>query len=426
MEAKMEKIETNVVKLEVKVEAVKFTEAINKAYKKNVKNFNIPGFRKGKVPMAMVKKHYGVEVLLDEAANIAIDETFAKVLIENNVNPVDRPQVDVIECQEGKDFVYTITATTYPEVTLGEYKGLGVEEKTYEVSEDEVNSKVEQMQAQNARIETKEEGTVEKGNIAVIDFKGFIDNEAFAGGEGTDYSLEIGSGTFIDNFEDQLVGKKVGEQVEVNVTFPENYGREELNGKAAKFDVTIKEIKVKELPELDDEFAKEVSEFDTLVELKEDIKKNLQVQNEAKAKSEYEDAVITAVVEKAKMEVPEVMIENEINSMVKNLEARLAQQGLTLEQYFQFTGQDSDKMKDYMRETANKKVRTDLVLEAVEKAENIEASEDELKARAEEVAKMYGADTAEMVDLLLKNQKHALMLDVKTRKTVDFLIENNK
>lgn len=426
MEAKMEKIETNVVKLEVVIEASKFNEAINKAYKKNVKHFNIPGFRKGKVPMAMVKKHYGVEVLLDEAQNIAIDESFAKILIDNKINPVDRPQVDVVQCEEGKDFIYTITATTYPEVTLGDYKGLGIEAKTYEVTEDEVNEKLEQMRSQNARISTKEEGSVEKGDIAVIDFKGFIDDEAFAGGEGTDYSLEIGSGSFIDNFEDQLIGKKTGDEVVVNVTFPENYGKEDLNGKAAKFDVKINEIKVKELPELDDEFAKEVSEFDTLKELKADIEAKLKEQKAERAKAEYEDAVITAVVDNAKMEVPEVMIENEINSMVKNLEARLSQQGLTLEQYFQFTGQDADKMKDYMRETANKKVRTDLVLEAVEKAENIEATEEELKTRAEEVSKMYGANTEEMVDLLLKNQKHALMVDVKTKKTIDFLVENNK
>lgn len=426
MEAKMEKIETNVVKLEVKVDAAQFNEAINKSYKKNVKHFNIPGFRKGKVPMAMVKKQYGVEVLLDEAQNIAIDETYTKVLIDNNVTPVDRPQVDVVQCEEGKDFIYTITVTTYPEVTLGEYKGLGIEAKTYEVTEEEVNARLDQMRAQNARVESKEDGEVAKGDIAVIDFKGFIGEEAFAGGEGTDYSLEIGSGSFIDNFEDQLVGAKVGEQVEVNVTFPEQYGKDELNGKAARFEVTVKEIKVKELPELDDEFAKETSEFDTLAEVKEDIKKNIEEQNASKAKTEFEDAVISAVVDNAKMEVPEVMIQSEIDTMVKNLEARLSQQGLTLEQYFQFTGQDANKVREYMKETADKKVKTDLVLEAVEKAEKIEASEEEIRTRAEEVAKMYAAENAEMVDLLIQNQKHALIADVKANKTVEFLLENNK
>lgn len=426
MEAKMEKIETNVVKLEVKVEAAQFNEAINKSYKKNVKHFNIPGFRKGKVPMAMVKKQYGVEVLLDEAQNIAIDETYTKVLIDNNVTPVDRPQVDVVQCEEGKDFIYTITVTTYPEVTLGEYKGLGIEAKTYEVTEEEVNARLDQMRAQNARVESKEDGEVAKGDIAVIDFKGFIGEEAFAGGEGTDYSLEIGSGSFIDNFEDQLIGAKVGEQVEVNVTFPEQYGKDELNGKAARFEVTVKEIKVKELPELDDEFAKETSEFDTLAEVKEDIKKNIEEQNVSKAKTEFEDAVISAVVDNAKMEVPEVMIQSEIDTMVKNLESRLSQQGLTLEQYFQFTGQDANKVREYMKETADKKVKTDLVLEAVEKAEKIEASEEEIRTRAEEVAKMYAAENAEMVDLLIQNQKHALIADVKANKTVEFLLENNK
>ncbi|GAB6169432.1 trigger factor [Clostridium carnis] len=426
MEAKMEKIETNVVKFEVKVEAEKFNQAILKAYNKNAKHFNVPGFRKGKVPMAIVKKYYGVEVLLEDAVNFAIEASYPEVLKENNIVPVDYPKVDVITAEEGKDFVYTAEVTVYPEVQLGEYKGLKVERPTYNVSDEEVNAKLKEMQEKNARVESKEDGEIEKGNIAVIDFKGFVDEVAFQGGEGTDYSLEIGSGTFIDNFEDQLIGSKVGDKVEVNVTFPENYGKEELNGKAAKFEVAIKEIKVKELPELDDEFAKETTDFDTLAEVKEDITKKMEESNKAREEREHEEAIINAVVENANVELPAIMVEKEIDSMVKNLEQRLQYQGLTLEQYFQFTGTDAAKMRDYMKENAERKVKTDLVLEAVEKAENIEVTEEELKAKAEEVAKMYSANDEKMIELLMNNQKEALTADVKTAKTVKFLVENNK
>ncbi|WLF70221.1 trigger factor [Clostridium septicum] len=426
MEAKMEKIDTNVVKFEVTVEAKKFQEALNKAYNKNAKHFNVPGFRKGKVPMAIVKKYYGVGVLIEDAVNFAIESSYPEVLKENNIIPVDYPKVDILTAEEGKDFVYTAEVTIYPEVQLGEYKGLKVEKASYSVSEDEVNAKLKEMQEKNARIESKEDGAIEKGNLAVIDFKGYVDGEAFQGGEGSDYTLEIGSGTFIDNFEDQLVGAKTGDKVEVNVTFPENYGKEELNGKPAKFEVTVKDIKVKELPELDDEFAKEVSEFDTLAEVKEDITKKLEEANKAREEKEYEEAIISAVVANAKIDVPEVMINKEIDSMVKNLEQRLQYQGLTLEQYFQFTGTDASKMRDYMKENAEKKVRTDLVLEAVEKAENIEVTEEELRTRAEEVAKMYSAGDEKMINLLLENKKEALTTDVKAGKTVKFLVENNK
>lgn len=427
MEAKMEKIDVNVVKFEVKVEANKFNEALTRAYKKNVKNFNVPGFRKGKVPMNVVKQYYGVGVLLEDAVNFAIDGSYSEVLKENNIIPVDYPKIDVVEVGEGKDFVYTAEVTVYPEVELGEYKGLSVEKKTYEVTEEEVAKKLKEMQEKNARVESKEEGTVENGNIAVIDFKGFVDGEAFQGGEGHDYSLEIGSKTFIDTFEEQLVGAKVNDTVEVNVTFPENYGKEELNGKPAKFEVTIKEIKVKELPELDDEFAKETSEFDTIVELKADITTKLEAANAERADREFEEAVINAVAENAKVEIPAVMVEKEVDKMVQNLQQRLQYQGLNLEQYFQFTGTDEEKMREYMRENAATKVKVDLVLEAVEKAENIDATEEEIKEKAVEVAKMYSAsEDDKMVELLMQSQQAALRSDVITNKAVKFLLENNK
>nr|WP_302646750.1 trigger factor [uncultured Clostridium sp.] len=424
MEAKMEKIDVNVVKFEVKVEADKFKEALTRAYKKNVKKFNVPGFRKGKVPMSVVKKYYGVEVLLEDAVNFAIEGSYANVLKENNVRPVDFPKVEVVQAEEGKDLIYTAEVTVYPEVELGAYKGLNVEKKTYEVTEEEVVAKLKEMQEKNARVEVKE-GAIENGNIAVIDFKGFIDGVAFEGGEGHDYSLEIGSGSFIDNFEEQLVGAKAGDKVEVNVTFPENYGKEELNGKPAKFEVEVKEVKAKELPVLDDEFAKEVSEFETLEALKEDTTKKLEEANTARAEREYEEAILRAVVENAKMDIPAVMVEQEIDRMVQNLAQRLQYQGLTLEQYFQFTGTDAEKMREYMKENAETKVKTELVLEALQKAEKMEVLDEELKEKASEVAKLYGANDEKMVELLLQNQREALVADVMTSKVINFLKENN-
>lgn len=424
MEAKMEKIDVNVVKFEVKVEADKFKEALTRAYKKNIKKFNVPGFRKGKVPMNVVKKYYGVEVLLEDAVNFAIEGSYANVLKENNVRPVDFPKVEVVQAEEGKDLIYTAEVIVYPEVELGEYKGLNVEKKTYEVTEEEVSAKLKEMQEKNARVEVKE-GAIENGNIAVIDFKGFIDGVAFEGGEGHDYSLEIGSGSFIDNFEEQLVGAKAGDKVEVNVTFPESYGKEELNGKPAKFEVEVKEVKAKELPVLDDEFAKEVSEFETLEALKEDTTKKLEEANTARAEREYEEAILRSVVENAKMDIPAVMVEQEIDRMVQNLAQRLQYQGLTLEQYFQFTGTDAEKMREYMKENAETKVKTELVLEALQKAEKMEVLDEELKEKASEVSKLYGANDEKMVELLLQNQREALVADVMTSKVINFLKENN-
>lgn len=424
MEAKMEKIDVNVVKFEVKVEADKFKEALTRAYKKNIKKFNVPGFRKGKVPMNVVKKYYGVEVLLEDAVNFSIEGSYAEALKENNVRPVDFPKVEVVQAEEGKDLIYTAEVIVYPEVELGEYKGLNVEKKTYEVTEEEVSAKLKEMQEKNARVEVKE-GAIENGNIAVIDFKGFIDGVAFEGGEGHDYSLEIGSGSFIDNFEEQLVGAKAGDKVEVNVTFPESYGKEELNGKPAKFEVEVKEVKAKELPVLDDEFAKEVSEFETLEALKEDTTKKLEEANTARAEREYEEAILRSVVENAKMDIPAVMVEQEIDRMVQNLAQRLQYQGLTLEQYFQFTGTDTEKMREYMKENAETKVKTELVLEALQKAEKMEVLDEELKEKASEVSKLYGANDEKMVELLLQNQREALVADVMTSKVINFLKENN-
>lgn len=427
MKAKVEKIETNVIKLEIRVEAEKFDAAITKAYNKNKGRYNIPGFRKGKVPMAMVKKFYGVEAFYDEAVNFAIDESYPAALTEENIKPVDYPQIDIVEIGEGKELVYTATVTTYPEVELGEYKGLDIKKPVYEVEDSEVEKQIVEMQEKNARIEVKTEGTVEKGDIAVIDFKGFIDGTAFEGGEGTDYSLEIGSGTFIDNFEDQLIGLAVGDKKEVNVTFPEGYGKEDLNGKPAMFEVEIKAIKVKELPELDDEFAKDVAAVDTFAELKENLKNTLVKNNEEKADREFEEAVITAIIENSKMDIPEVMVSKEIDAMMQDLEGRLKYQGLSLEQYMEFTGNTTEKMRDFMKENAERKVKADLVLDAVSKAEDIKATEEELNARALELGKIYGPkDPEKMAKILVKSQKNMIEKDIVIENTLKFIKENCK
>lgn len=427
MEAKMEKIEKNIVKFEVRVEAEKFTAALNKAFNKNKKRFAVPGFRKGKVPMQMIEKMYGPEVFFDDAANTCINETYITAIEENKIRPVDFPKVDIVEIGKGKDFVYTAEVTVYPEVELGEYKGLDVKKASYEVTEEEVNAQLESMQKQNARVEVKEDGKVENGDIAVIDFKGFIEGEAFEGGEGHDYALEIGSGSFIDNFEEQLVGLAKGEEKSVKVTFPAEYGKEELNGKEATFEVTVKEIKAKELPALDDEFAKEVSEFETLADLKDDIKAKFQQNKDSQAENEFKDALIALAIENATMEVPEVMFEKEIDNMIKELEQKLGYQGLSLEQYLQFTGNTEDKMRAYMRENAEKKVKADLVLEAIAKAENLEASEEEVTEKAMEVAKMYAGDNAEeMAKMLIQTQKTMIEKDVVVAKTIKLLEDNCK
>ncbi|QPJ85568.1 trigger factor [Sarcina sp. JB2] len=427
MEVKMNKIENNVVELEVKVESKKFDAALNKAYKKNVNKFNVQGFRKGKVPMAIVKKFYGVEVLFDDAINFCIDEAYPVALNENNVKPVDYPQIDVIEVGEGKDLVFKAKVTTYPEVKLGEYKGVEVSYTKPEVTDEQIENQLKDIQAKNARIETKTEGKVEDKNIAVIDFKGFIDETPFEGGEGHDYDLEIGSGSFIGDFEQQLIGLEKGQSKDVNVTFPENYGREELNGKEAKFEVTVKDIKVKELPALDDEFAKEVSEFDTIAEYKADLKVKAEKANEERATRELQEKVIGQVVDNATIDLPQVMVDREVQNMIKDLEQRLSYQGLSLDQYFQFTGSSEEQMKDYMKENAERKVRTDLVLNAITDKENLEATEEELKAKAEEVVKMYQSkDVDQMVDILLKSQAEALKADVVREKIVNMLVDSAK
>jgi len=427
MNVKMEKIENNVVKLEITVEVEKFTEAMKKAFAKNAKKFNIPGFRKGKAPMNIIKKHYGEGVFYEDAINFCCDDTYPEVLKENNIKPVDYPQIDIVQIGDGKEFIYTATVTVVPEVQLGEYKGVEVKKPVYEVKDEEVENELKSMQEKNARVEIKEDGVIEKGDIAVVDFKGFIGDVAFEGGEGKDYQLEIGSGTFIGNFEDQLVGLKKNDEKDVVVTFPEEYGREDLNGKEALFKVAVKEIKKKELPALDDEFAKEVSEFDTIDEVKADIRKKMEETNELRAKREYEEAVIDAVCENAKIDIPSVMIDKEIDTMLKDLEMRLQYQGLDLKTYYQYTNNTEEKVRSYMKETAEKRVKTDLVVEEIAKVENIEATEEELLARATEMAKQYGTKELEnTAKLIVQSQNNYLRLDVVNEKVIKMLVDNSK
>lgn len=427
MKAKVEKVETNVIKLEIRVEAEKFDAALTKAYNKNKSRYNIPGFRKGKVPMAMVKKFYGVEAFYDDAVNFAIDESYPAALSEENIRPVDYPQIDIVELGEGKELVYTATVTTYPEIELGDYKGLDIKKPVYEAEDSEIEKQIAEMQEKNARIEVKKEGNVAKGDIAIIDFKGYVDGTAFEGGEGNDYSLEIGSGTFIDNFEDQLIGLAVGDKKEVNVSFPEAYGKDELNGKPAMFEVEIKSIKVKELPELDDEFAKDVAAVDSFAELKENLKNTLVKNNDEKAEREFEEAVITAIIENSKMDIPEAMVSKEIDAMMQDLEGRLKYQGLSLDQYMEFTGNTTEKMREFMKENAERKVKADLVLEAISKAEEIKATEEQLNERALELGRVYGPkDPEKMAKILVKSQRNMIEKDIVIENTLKFIKENCK
>jgi trigger factor len=427
MNVKVENIEKNVVKLEITVDSEKFNEAVKKSFKKNAKRFNVPGFRKGKAPLNIIKKYYGEGVLFEDAINFCCEDTYPKAIEENNIKPVDFPQIDIIQIGEGKDFIYTAEVTTVPEVKLGEYKGVEVKKVSYEVEDEAVENELKSMQQKNARVSVKEEGAIEKGNIAVIDFKGYVDGKAFEGGEAKDYELEIGSGTFIGDFEDQLIGLKKGESKEVNVSFPEEYGREDLNGKPATFEVTVKDIKIKELPALDDEFAKEVSEFDTLEELKSDIKDRMKKELAEKAKAEYEEAVVEKVAANAEIDIPKVMIEKEIDNMVRDLEMRLKYQGLDLKSYYEFTNSSEEKVKEYMRETAEKRVRTDLIMQEIAKVENIKATEEELKEKAMEMAKQYGQkDVEKTAELIVNAQKAYLEIDIINGKVLDLLVKNSK
>ena len=426
MSLQVEKLENNTAKLTIEVEASKFDKAIQKAYQKNKNKFNIPGFRKGKVPYAMVEKMYGAAVFYEDAANELISGAYAQAAEESGLEIVARPEINVTQIEKGKPFIFEAEVTTKPEVKLGKYKGIKVEKADVTVTDEEVAEELDKVKEQNARLVAADDKAVEDGDQTTIDFEGFVDGVAFEGGKGEDYPLTIGSHSFIDTFEEQLIGKKVGEEVEVNVTFPENYQAKELAGKPAMFKVTIKEIKVKEYPELDDDFAQDVSEFDTLDEYKEDIKKNLTEKKEKEAEAEKESKVIEAIVNDAEMDIPEKMVEAQAEQMLEEFAQNIAMQGISFEQYLQFTGATVDQMKEQVKPQAQARVESSLVLEAVVKAENIEATEEEVEEEIKEMVGRYNMEADKLKGLLTDSDKENLKKDICARKAAKFVVDEAK
>ena len=426
MKCKVEKTKNaNEVKLEITVEAEKFNDAIKKVYFKSAKYFNIPGFRKGKAPMNIVEKYYGKEIFYEDAFNEVAGEALDEAVKENDLYVVSRPDIDVTQIEKGKDLIFTAVMQTKPEAELGKYKGVEIKKIEYKVTAEDVNHELSHMQEHNARMITVEDKPVESGDIATIDFEGFVDGKAFDGGKAEGHELEIGSNTFIPGFEDQIIGMKIDEEKDINVKFPEEYFSKELAGKDATFKVKLHEIKKKELPKLDDEFAKDVSEFDTLKELKEDIKKKQQKQNDDKAKYETEDAVIKAVCENVKVDIPSGMIETEVDNMIKDIEQRLSYQGLKLEQYLQMMGKTTEEMRKEYEPQAIDSIKSRLALEAVIKAEKIEATEEEVDEKMKEMAKNYGKENDEEF-MKNENVRNYIKDGLTSQKAIEFLVKNAK
>lgn len=427
MNVKHEKLDSKKVKLEVTLEAAKLDEAIRKSYKKNVKNLNVQGFRKGKAPLALVKQFYGVEVLFDDASDFLLSDSYPKAIEEADIKPIDYPKIDITQMEEGKDFIYTAEVEVYPEFDLPEYKGLEVEKPVIKVTDHDIDHEIEHLVERNGRIESKPEGAVvEKDDVAVINFNGKVDGVEFEGGKGENFELTIGANMFIGDFEDQLIGLKVGEEKTVKVTFPEDYQAEELKGKDAEFDVEILDIKTKEFPEVDDEFASEVSEFETLEELKASIREGLEEDANSRAKSELNNNLIKALAEKAEIDVPEVMVETSIDRLVRDFEQRIQQQGISKEMYLQMTGQEESAIREMFRDNAKNVVKNDLLIEAIVAKEGIEATEEEVVAKAEEIVKMYGEQQDELKEMLLTSNRRDLEMEVTTNKVFDLLLESAK
>ena len=425
MNCKVEKTEkANEVKLEITIEAEKFENAIKKVYFQNAKYFNIPGFRKGKAPMNIVEKYYGAQIFYEDAFNDVATEGYDEALKENKIEAVSRPEVDIIQMEKGKDLIFTAIVQTKPEVKLGKYKGIEIPKVEYKVDKKDVDHELGHLQEHNSRLITVDDRPLDNGDTATIDFEGFVDGVAFDGGKAEGHELEIGSGAFIPGFEEQLVGMKIDEDKEIKVTFPKEYFSKELAGKEAIFKVKLHEIKKKELPELDDEFAKDVSEFDTLADLKKSIKEKLEKNNEQRAKYETEDAAMKAVCEDAKLDIPSGMIEFEIDNMLKDFEQRLAYQGLNVEQYLKMIGKTEEEMRKEYEPQAIDAIKSRLVLEAIINAEKIEASEDEIKSKMEEMAKNYGKKVEELSEN--ENLKKYLEEGIKSEKALEFIVENAK
>ena len=417
---------TGMAKLTIEVAAEEVEKAIQAAYMKEKGKISIPGFRKGKVPRQMIEKMYGAAVFYEDAANTLIQENYPSAMDESGVDIVSRPTIDVVQIETGKPFIFTAEVAVRPEVTLGKYLGVQVTKIDTSVSDEEVAEALEKERNNNARTVTVTDRPVQNGDTAVIDFEGFVDGVAFEGGKGENHSLEIGSHSFIDTFEDQLVGKNAGDEVDVNVTFPEQYQAAELAGKPALFKVKIHEIKAKELPELDDEFAQDVSEFDTLAEYKEDLKKHLEEQKENEAKRTKEDEAIQKIIDKSTMEIPEAMLETQCENMINEFAQRIAQSGLSMEQYMQFSGLTLDKLKEQVRPEAETRIKSSLVLEQIAKEENIEVTDEEIDAEVEKMAAAYGMEADKLKEYMGDSEKESMARDLKVTKAVDLIMENVK
>jgi trigger factor len=426
MKAKVENVEKNVVQLEIEVDAAKFEEGMQKSYFKNVKKFNVPGFRKGKAPRNIIERYYGEQALYEDAINFVCPDEFDRAVEENDIHPVEKPEIDIKDIGKGKNLVFTAKVTVKPEVELGEYKGIEVGKIEVSVSDEDIEKELKKIAEENARMLTIDDRAVQMGDTVVIDFEGFVDNVAFEGGKGKDYNLVIGSGEFIPGFEDKLVGVGKGDEVDVNVTFPEDYGKAELAGKPAVFKVKVNEIKLKELPVIDDEFAKDVSEFDTLDTYKEDIQKKLFENAEHKAKHETEDNVVDKAVENATVDIPHVMIERQIDNMVYDFDMRLRYQGMDLQKYMDIMGMDPQAFRGQFESRAEKEVKTQLVLEKISKDEGYDATEEEINGEIKKLAENYKQDEEEFKKHLHEDDIEYIKRNLVMKKTVDFIVQNAK
>lgn len=423
MSVQVEKLEKSMAKLTVEVAAEEFDAALTKAYQKSRSKISMPGFRKGKAPRAMIEKMYGAGIFYEDAANIIIPDAYESAAEESGLEIVAQPEIDVIQMEKGKAFIFTASVAVKPEVTLGAYKGLEVEKKTAEVTDEEVDEEINRIRETNSRMITVDDRAAQDGDTVLIDFDGYVDGEQFEGGKAENYSLTLGSHSFIDTFEEQLVGKNIGEETEVHVTFPDQYQAEELQGKSALFKVTIKEIKVKELPELDDDFAQDVSECDTLEEYKAETRTKLAESKDAALKREKEEDIVNQIIENATMDIPEPMVDAQTRQMTQEFAGRLQSQGLSLEQYMQFTGMNPQKMVEELKPQALKRIQSRLVLEAVVAAENIEISEEEFNQEIENIASMYNMEADKFKDMISENEKKQIEMDIAVQKAVDLVVE---
>ncbi len=423
MSFQVEDLGKNMVKLTIEATAEDFEKALDKVYHKNKGKINVQGFRKGKAPRSIIEKMYGAGVFYEDAANEIIPEAYEQAAKESGLEIVARPSIEVVQIEKGKNFIFTAEVAVKPTVTLGQYKGIEVEKADLSVSDEELNAELDKAREQNSRTVTVEDRAVAMGDIATIDYEGFMDGVAFEGGKGTDHALEIGSHSFIDTFEDQLVGKNIGEECEINVTFPQEYHAPELAGKPAVFKVVVKGIKVKELPELDDDFAQDVSECDTLDAYKENVKKEIYDKKAAAAKSAKEDAAIEKIVENAQMDIPQPMVETQKRQMADEFVQRLQMQGLNIQQYLQFTGMTPEKFLETLEPQALKRIQSRLVLEEIVKAENLSVSDEEIENEMKRMSEIYNRDLDQIKEMLGEEEKNLLAMDLKVQKAIDFVTE---